>query len=84
MADVFADASDTVVLELEADAGETSEIAYANASAGVLDLPSLETAVPDIRAGIDTGARNGGEDSAVLSLSDAARWLEICSAISEA
>jgi hypothetical protein len=72
VADVFADASDTVLLELQAGAGETSEIAYANASAAVLDLPSLEAAVPDIRAGIDIGARNGGGDRAVLSLSDAA------------
>ena len=72
VADVFADASDTVLLELRAGAGETSEIAYANASAGVLDLSSLEVAVPDIRAGIDIGARSGGGDSAVLLLSDAA------------
>ncbi len=72
VADVFADASETVLLELQAGAGEPSEIAYANASAGVLDLSSLEAAVPDIRAGIDIGASNGGGDRAVLSLSDAA------------
>lgn len=72
VADVFADANDTALLELEPNAGQTSEVAYANASAVILDLPSLKAAVPDVRASLDIGARVGSDHRAVLSLSNAA------------
>ena len=68
VADVFADASDAVMLELGATETGRSTIAYANAAAGIVDVPALEVIAPDLQSSIASDVRGGAGSHAALSL----------------